>query len=166
MTATYERSWTHEDRKSLNDAGPGPWHDEPDKVHWIDPETGLDCLAVRNGGGAWCGYVGLPPDHPFHGVDYDDAHDRADINVHGGLTFAASCHEDERGEGYGICHIPLPGRPADVWWLGFDCAHAWDLSPGYLRYGLSLGDREVYRDLAYVKAETTDLARQLAAVAR
>jgi hypothetical protein len=51
------------------------------------------------------------------------------IYVHGGLTFADSCSDEVREDGGGICHIPYPGRPADVWWLGFDCAHCDDLSP-------------------------------------
>ena len=28
--------------------GEGPWQDEPDKVVWVDPATGLDCMAKRN----------------------------------------------------------------------------------------------------------------------
>lgn len=176
-TETHEQSWTHEPRENLEGADAGPWDSEPDKAHWIDPDTGLDCLIVRNGGGAWCGYVGLPPGHRFHSVGYDECtvgetcgnewcHDHspnAAVSVHGRLTFSASCHEDRRGESYGICHVPLPGRPADVWWLGFDCAHAGDESPAYRRYR-GPGRDETYRDLAYVKAETTSLARQLAAV--
>lgn len=26
--------------------------------------------------------------------------------------------------------MPAPGRPSDVWWLGFDMGHAWDVLPG------------------------------------
>lgn len=175
---THERSWTHEGRPELNrrgrSVGPGPWNDEPDKVQWIDPATDLDCLAVRNGLGAWCGYVGLPPGHPFHGVGYSsctatdcteewcyDHSPEGIVRVHGGLTFSSSCHESDKGEGFGICHTPFEGRPHDVWWLGFDCAHAGDYTPG-------LGDlypEEQYRDLGYVKSECASLARQLAEVA-
>jgi hypothetical protein len=192
--ATYERSWTQDGRPALNRRGipavDGPWMAEPDKVHWIDPATDMDCLAVRNPMGAWCGYVGLPPGHPWHGVNYSGCAQRsaacdedwaycdhspdAQVTVHGGLTFADRCGESEKGEGYGICHVPLPGRPHDVWWLGFDCNHAGDMSPYDAAqaehynhrwpYGLIDGDR--YRDLAYVKAETASLARQIAAVSR
>ena len=167
MTETLERSWTQDGRPKLRrrgtEAGPGPWWDEPDKVQWIDPATGLDCLMVRNGWGAWCGYVGLPPGHPLHGVDYDVV----DVDVHGGLTFAASC-DDEAPEDGGICHVPFPGRPVDVWWLGFDCGHAWDLQPAMeersrrLGYHSRLSD-EVYRDWSYVADQVRDLALQLAA---
>lgn len=52
---------------------PGPWDQEPfDKVSWVDEETNLDCLAVRGPMGSWCGYVGVPPGHPFYGKDYAD----------------------------------------------------------------------------------------------
>lgn len=61
----------------------------------------------------------------------------------------------------GICHVAEPGKPERVWWLGFDCAHVGDFSPAYTRYGIT-GD--TYRDLAYVREQCTDLARQLAAV--
>lgn len=177
MSATYQQAWTHDPRPPLS--GAGPWEHEPDKVHWIDAATDMDCLAVRNPMGAWCGYVGLPPGHPWHGVGYsqclqpgctDDAcyehSPEALTDVHGGLTFSSSCHEFDKGEGYGICHTPQPGRPADVWWFGFDCAHAGDFVPGMptpadLEW---LHDGDVYRDLAYVQTETADLARQLAAV--
>jgi hypothetical protein len=62
------------------------------------------------------------------------------------------------------------GRPAEVWWLGFDCAHSGDVVPGmremYDSAGVEVSRRrgEVYRNLAYVQAEVTELARQLAAV--
>jgi len=65
----------------------GPWDDEPDKMQWPDATTGLPCLVVRNGSGALCGYVGVPPGHPAHGMDYG----ALDVQVHGGLTFARGC---------------------------------------------------------------------------
>lgn len=139
----------------------GPWDDEPDKVQWQDPETGLPCLIVRNSVGALCGYVGIAPDHPLHGKGYDDADD-AGVNVHGGLSFAAACREG--AEDRGICHLPEPGEPDAVWWFGFDCAHAFDMSPNIFRrgsYPSSLRSTETYRDRAYVENECRSLARQL-----
>lgn len=160
------QKWTY---PTHHPPGDGPWRDEPDKVQWIDEETDLDCLAKRGPTGAWCGYVGVPPGHPWHGKDYDDLYD---IQVHGGLTYANSCDE-EIEDGWGICHIPEPGRPADVWWLGFDCAHYMDFCPRYDQMptgdGKTLGDvlkpMTVYRDLAYVVAQTILLATQVKAVA-
>ncbi|MGH9001500.1 MAG: hypothetical protein ACRDYV_00060 [Acidimicrobiia bacterium] len=165
-------TWATHDKSGW---GPGPWQAEPDKVHWTDPDTTLDCLAVRNRFGAWCGYVGVPPGHPWHGRDYDDV----PADVHYGLTYAATCQEGA-AEGEGICHVPAPGRPVDVWWLGFDCAHAFDYSPALdaLRQRATagpalfdpdtaaaldrMGARTVYRDLGYVVAECTHLAAQAA----
>jgi hypothetical protein len=155
------RTWTIPDRQP---AARGPWTDEPDKAQWVDEATGLDCLIVRNRLGALCGYVGVPPEHPAHGKDY---YDMPDIEVHGGLTYADRCQEG--AEEHGICHVPEPGRPADVWWFGFDCGHCWDLVPGIADALGSIGrspyrgDREVYRDFTYVQAEVAQLARQLAA---
>lgn len=174
-----ERAYTTIDKAGW---GPGPWTDEPDKVQWIDEATDLDCLVVRNHGGALCGYVGLPPRHPWHGVGYSEHLDvpcdeewcyrdghrpDATVEVHGGLTYAYRC-ADTDDESKGICHVPEEGRPHDVWWLGFDCAHAGDLSP---RYAANLageipgyGQQDVYRDLSYVRAEVAALAAQLAGV--
>lgn len=45
------------------------------------------------------GYVQVPDNHPFYGLDYEDI----DVNIHGGLTYA------EEG------------------WIGFDTAHAFDI---------------------------------------
>jgi hypothetical protein len=140
----------------------GPWADEPDKAQWIDSATGLDCLIVRSGSsGALCGYVGVPPEHPWHGLYFD----AVDVQVHGGLTFADRC-EEWAEDGRGVCHVPEPGRPADVWWFGFDCAHAFDLAPAYEhRSPPVFGRDDVYRDFAYVQAEVTQLAAQIATVA-
>lgn len=69
--------------------GRGPWQDEPDKVHWVDEATDLDCLIVRGPHGALCGYVGVPEGHP----DYQKGYDDVPVEVHGGLTFADGCHE-------------------------------------------------------------------------
>jgi hypothetical protein len=61
-----------------------------------------------------------------------------------------------------ICHLPEPGRPDNIWWFGFDCAHSGDLSPKYaatLRGFRDHGDE--YRDIAYVQGECAQLAQQL-----
>lgn len=205
--------------------GAGPWMDEPDKVQWVDAATGLDCLAVRNHGGALCGYVGLPESHPWHGIGYSGCtlkppcgesycDHSPNVDVHGGLTFADSCYEPSRenwekwrarltapatlaeaakypkgdtaraqheqrhmvddyeafrawGESKFICQIPLAGRPAKVWWFGFDCAHSGDHSPASAAFFCERGlgrDGEQYRTLDYVKSECASLARQLASV--
>ena len=79
-----------------------------------------------------CGYVILPKNHPYIGLDlYEGEYNKNPLNelrVHGGVTFA-----DYIG-GYGYA-------------IGFDCAHAID-------YG-------VWRDEAYVINELKRLAEQL-----
>lgn len=62
----------------------------------------------RNNSYWYCGYVVIPKDSPFYGVDYEDLED--DIWVHGGLTFSGRI---EGVEGY---------------LLGFDCNHGGDNS--------------------------------------
>ena len=145
------KTWNNIDK---SDWPRGKWDNEPDKAHWIDDKTGLDCLIVRNGSGALCGYVGIPKDHEFFEKCYVDVDD--DIDVHGGLTFADKCHPT-KNEGEGICH-PKKGSANDiVWWLGFDCAHWNDISPAFFRIH---GD-SVYRDFGYVRDQVSGLAKQL-----
>lgn len=171
---------------------PAPWLTEPNELEWTDDATGYPCRMVRNSMGAWCGYVGIPEGHPWFGKKYNDPvkvskavlerpldvdkvgvfnlflgdvdmEERTiaialAVDVHGGLNFA---EEDD-----------------DRWWFGFDCGHAFDLSPG-LRvsieearkaFGFPDGladqltrafDNQVYRDLPYVKEQVTSLAAQL-----
>lgn len=90
------------------------------------------------------GYVAVPRDHPFFGKDYDDV----DVEVHGGLTFAApgsniskDLPETEVLEG---CLYDLD---EDWWVFGFDTCHYMD--------NLENCNRE------YVISETLNLKRQL-----
>lgn len=139
-------------REKLKEAGiTGPWDDEPDREEFR--HAGLPCIVRRGFSGAWCGYVGVPPGHPVHGKDSD----AVAVDVHGGLTYSAKCQGD-------ICHTPAPGESPDAWWLGFDCAHAYDVAPGMLAilgrdlHGIP-GD--TYKTLEWAKAETRSLAEQL-----
>lgn len=125
----------------------GPWDGEPDRLDWHDEATGLRCMMLRGGfHGAWCGYVALPEGHPLRGVDRD----KVPATVHGGVTCASDL------------------RQRDAWWIGFDASHSFDFKPGYTKDGSAWCDetaaREDYRDVAYVRAEVTKLAAQLAAV--
>lgn len=144
----------------------GAWDDEPDKVQWQDEATGLPCLIKRHpSAGHLCGYVGVPEGHPWHGQDCDDVRVSDDEHdwptVHGGLTYADHCAEGPEAEA--ICHVPAPSEPDKVWWLGFDCAHCYDLSPGRATIFPAFGD-EIYRDIAYVERECRLLAKQAADV--
>lgn len=159
-----EQEWFFADRDGW---GVGPWDSEPDKRQWTDPTTGYACMVRRGMFGAWCGYVGVPEGHPMHGKEASDADSL--LEVHGGVTLCTSCEPTETPNA--ICHTPEAGEPDSVWWIGFDCAHAWDMSPGMaalardsalvgMAYAL---DRDrVYRDLEYVTTECERLAQQLA----
>lgn len=160
--------------------GSGPWDREPDRVEWRDEATGLPCLMLRQAnGGNWCAYVGVPPGHPWHGAHYGD-YDRlgsAEDAAHGGLTFAGPCMDDDRPARERVCHVPAEGEPEDVWWLGFDCRHAWDRAPGAEARDRELATRlraegdlasaqlfdhvdadAIYRSASYVTARACDLA--------
>ena len=121
-----------------------PWDGEPDELDFLTL-VGLPAAVRRpNELKHLCGYVQVPVGHPFHGAGYDDC--QPPCSVHGGLTYAD------------------PLRYKDGWWLGFDCGHAGDLSPGYLDHPhLSrLAHSGTYRTIAYVRQECEELALQIA----
>lgn len=131
--------------------GPGPWQTEPDRVEF--EAEGYPCLITRHQTlGTLCGYVAVPPGHPLHGKDPFD--DRLSLNAHGGVNYGSLC------SGH-ICHVPKPGEPDDVWWFGFDCGHAGDLSPGTQITSFFPLNDQVYRDIAYVRGQCEWLAHQL-----
>lgn len=131
----------------------GPWDEEPeDKLQF--EHVGLACLMLRNNQGAWCGYVGVPAEH----AAYEKSYNAVDVDVHGGLTYEGKCAG-------AICHVPAPGMPDDVWWLGFDTSHWGDEAPGQLAiWGGSEGSQGTYRTQAYVMDQTRQLAEQLKAM--
>ena len=141
----------------------GEWDTEPDKAQFTDEKTGLPCLIVRALSGALCGYVGVPEGHPYFGKNFYDVYDiTQELEVHGGLTFSDFCaHSPD--ESRGICHVPAPGEPDRVWWLGFDCAHGGDAIPAYHH---KIKDyMNIYRSFAYVKRQCEKLAQQIAEAA-
>lgn len=160
------KEWTTIDR-AVEKWPSGAWDGEPDKVQWPDAETGLPCIAVRNDhGGHWCGYVGVTEGHPSFQKNYNDV----EADAHGGLTYSDFCEPLGDEHGAGICHIPGPGEPDRVWWLGFDCAHSGDYGPRDAMYArdrtetcFQLYWRGTYKPLSYVKAECAKLAGQLKA---
>lgn len=123
----------------------GPWTEEPDRLQYVSDE-GYDCLITRNPVGALCGYVGVKPGHPYFDKHYDDV----PAHVHGGLTYANEC-------GGHICHV-TEGEDK-TWWLGFDCSHYGDVSPGAGTGFLSQGS---YRNIDYVKNQIAGLSKQFA----
>lgn len=140
----------------------GPWHTESEHEEFRSP-SGRPCMIHRNDMGAWCGYVAVAPDHPWHGVEYGQIDPFPD--VHGGLTYSSKCQGP-------LCHVPLPGESDDVWWLGFDCIHSGDLSLYDVanKGGASvaatwippgLGEwHATYKTAEYARRETLSLAEQ------
>lgn len=68
----------------------------------------------------------------------------------------------QRMEARSVCHLAAPGDADNVWWLGFDCAHAWDISPAFSH---RFEPDQTYRDIDYVTAQVQSLAKQLADIA-
>lgn len=144
--------------------GDGPWQTEPDRVEWR--HDNFVCLALRHPRfGNWCGYVAVPPRHPWH-HRCDDALDEKvrPADVHHGITFTSSCMTDDHPARERVCHVPPAGEPDDVWWLGFDCGHGYDFQPGLAATEAALGyepigpDWKSYRDLEYVQANCNRFA--------
>lgn len=76
---------------------------------------------IANGGYA-NGYVAVPPEHPYHGKDYD----KPLVDVHGGLTFDASAKEvNERWKSLEFIGDETE-LPDDYWVFGFDTLHCND----------------------------------------
>lgn len=124
----------------------GEWNDEPDEISWQDEKTGLSCLILRTEcTGALCGYVGVSSDHSHYKKSYNELEKRDDYpDVHGGLTYAGERSEE------------------GLWWFGFDCAHCGDFSPAITSIsGREQLPSETYKNVAYVKTECAQLARQL-----
>lgn len=139
----------------------GPWMAEPDRAQWA--HAGYACLILRHPHhGYLCGYVGVDRAHPAYGKH--PLQEEVKASAHQGLNYGALC------DGL-ICHVPEPGMPDDVWWLGFDCGHSWDLAPAREARERARGWAPVdsplqpqYRTLAYVQGQCERLAEQLRAL--
>ena len=83
----------------------------PDHVVSKGEHNGHEWVTVHNGQGYRCGYVRVLVGHPWHGKDYGDII----ADVHGGLTFAEA-----------DVQCDAPGED-NAWWVGFDCAHLFDM---------------------------------------
>lgn len=111
---------------------------------------GYKCRILRMGEGMdpeyrlfhLCGYVLLTKEDRCYGKEYDTI----PYTVHGGFTY--SSHR-------------LHNQPEEWWRIGFDCAHACDISlPYQLNSELSSA---VYRTMDYVEEELKRLVDQIVA---
>lgn len=111
---------------------------------------GYEWEVTSNSMGYRCGYVRVPPGHPWHGKDYESVEPYPE--VHGGLTFAES--DTDCGK----------GGEDNAWWLGFDCGHYMDAPdpdlPGYNKHLALLSTHGTIRTTEYVAAECQKLAEQ------
>jgi len=131
-------------RRHLRLVGAEPWKAEPDREEWTSA-GGSRCLARRGHTGIWCGYVAIDLGHPWHGRPWSEI----PALMHGGCTWSNL--------------LSVEGSP---WWIGFDCGHAGDIHPAFVERMPDLAWPGCeYRDLAYVRAETNDLAAQCEAAA-
>lgn len=156
----------------------GPWNQEPDQIEWMDDDTGYKCVIRRNDFGSLCGYVAVPSTHPAHGINAADFGDK--LYCHWGITW--SDYQDP------IKNIDDDGV-SDLWWFGFDCSHAYDITPALLQFMGNAGlpdpfqkligmfedslpkvcnyERRVaeYRTVSYVEGQIQNLIQQLVAYA-
>ena len=138
--------------------GVGEWVEEPEIVNFV--YKGHKCQIYRAFVkhdrvielGYLCGYLELPKGHVWHSKEDIDI----DCDVHGGLTFSQEADAD-----------------ADVWVIGFDCAHSMDICPGTESMRAEVAKKmphlitryyrmhpPSYKNVAFVKAELQRLVDQ------
>lgn len=155
--------------------GPGPWNQEPDKLAWTDPATGLACIVLRQDNGTLSGYVAVDPGHPLWGFTWDAVPSAIGKAPHRGIDYAELCLHTGP-ERIRVCHT----RPAqmhrnapqgadaaghdDKWWFGFSTSAPGDFVPKGAKPRLHREEGEVYRTLDYVFEQTRELAAQLSSV--
>lgn len=134
---------------------------------------GLPCRTVLTSRGHWCGYVGVPDDHPWHGRHYNDKVDvpkevitRKNYEVGIINLFCADLSDyKETGKAELSLAVDVHGgltfsaetsgdgsQDGATWWLGFDCAH--------------FNDDPSIHDGDYTAAQCRRLAEQIAKAAR
>lgn len=148
QTTSDKHTWTSIDKSAWRK---GEWQSEPDKVQYKDPNTSYPCLIMRNELGALCGYVGVTEEHPLFAIGPnrvldDNSYPEDRLVVHGGVTFASFCQEDN-------------AEHDRVFWYGFDCCHWDDLVPTFSIAASAPSD--TYKNVAYVKEQVASLALQL-----
>lgn len=134
-------------RKHLIEIGTtGPWTMSEGDYTYVSeqgaPWVGIVCRNVITF--ALNGYIGLPTGHKHWGKPYTEIED--DIEAHGGFTYASN------GQGL-ITSVKEP----NLWWFGFDCAHAHDYMP-LMPTGT---DPSRYKTEVWVRNEIVQIARKM-----
>ncbi len=157
------------------------------EADWIT-DAGFRAVVIMTKMGHRCGYVGIPPTHPLYGVGYSEpstaltfpaeepighrgiisvlvaatdnhrASPDAVFDVHGSITYAA-----------GSPDYPIESK--NLWWFGYDCAHAGDArdleqmhmfeDDETLRSVFADSEHGVIRTLAFCREQCESLAQQL-----
>lgn len=150
------------------------WETEPDLVSLVHGKYHL-VIWRHDEFGQLNGYVGVRHSHPCYGKDM---HNRSISNlyVHGGITFTEKLIRD--------------GFKKNLWYIGFDTAHAFDYAPRLERIKDEMresGDpfmemidnlfsnfsnvvqmpmgKNLYKDIDFVSKEVVSLQEQLVAIA-
>lgn len=121
---------------------------------------GFRCVVVGLEMGHRCGYIEIPKDHKYYGVEYDDIN----VDVHGGWTYSE----------YTYNNYPIESD-INAWWIGFDCAH-WndakdieliksfgdtELSRFYVKMSERFFEQEEIRTTEYVENELRKAVKEL-----
>lgn len=167
--------WDRDEKLRL--LGPGIWMDEPDEVEWDSEEWRMPCLVLRAPElGVLCGYVGVAPAHPWHGLHWGQLDRLDELSGH---RISWSAPRD---------HLRVTRTDPTVahhWYLGFHTAHAFDLQPAIRQTvrtsGLPLGPvleahyaepiliasvhgtpilEDTYKDFVWVRGRVEELAEQ------
>lgn len=128
----------------------GPWDDEPNEEMF--EHDGFQCVILRNGMGALCGYVVVPASHPIY---QDTWQNLTSLDVHGGITFSETGkYFNKHVASFGIENIIVDNNS---WVIGFDTCHWNDYIPGIP----SSASPKYYKTFEYVKNEIINLVKQL-----
>jgi hypothetical protein len=149
----------------------GPWLLEPDKVLWIDENTGYECLIKRiEELTHLCSYVGITKDHPLYNCSLfqfktDSVLKDYFNTIHGGITmtYPGKEFDDEPGPNnqIGRKFIKDMQNPNDIFWIGIDFIHKDDVIPKVSQSSVENNGERIYKDIEYVKSETEKLAKLL-----
>jgi len=159
------------------------------KVESVFLHEGLRCVVIMTDMGHRCGYVGVPKEHPLYGKCYSEESEYLLMNVlkneelgkrsplslfamainksgnaridsyfdvHGGITYSG-----------GKDDYPIE---SDLWWFGFDCAHAGDardlsvVNDELRKIEERFPETGVVRSLEYCIDECKRLASQLSKI--
>jgi hypothetical protein len=140
----------------------GVWRNEPDFCCWSYQD--LPCLAIRDMKlGVWRGLVGIDAKHPLFGKKIDDIlkiKSGMDIflDIYGGLASAGKLPSKYREYG------------SELWWFGLETSNGGDLMP---LLKLDENDpetkkvigKQTYKSFAFIRKETTKLAKMLKRIA-